>query len=105
MARLTMKEMRERISAYIGDASDDDALSLLEDVNDSLLDTLIESDGEDWKAKYEENDKNWRQRYRDRFDNVDSKDTSIQDEPEDFSPKDPDGTPMEDVKSIDDLFE
>ena len=37
---------------------------------DDLSDTLDENkntDNEDWKNKYEENDKMWRERYRDRF--------------------------------------
>ena len=27
----------------------------------------ISADGEDWKTKYEENDKEWRKKYQDRF--------------------------------------
>ena len=39
---------------------------MLEDVSDTFTD-LNERSGEDWKTKYEENDKAWRKRYTDRF--------------------------------------
>ena len=57
MKESTAKRLRE----IIGERTDDEALELLE---------LIDDDGtdeEDWKTKYEENDASWRKRYKERF--------------------------------------
>lgn len=64
MAILSKDELIKKVSTYIGDKTDDDSISLLEDLTDTL-----NEDGEDWKKKYEENDSNWRKRYRERFEN------------------------------------
>lgn len=41
----------------------DENIRFIED----LADTLHENAGAEWKAKFEENDANWRKRYTDRF--------------------------------------
>ena len=64
MAVKSKEELMAAIKAKIGDDSDDETLTLVEDISDTL-DSV--GDGENWKAKYEENDKAWRQKYRDRF--------------------------------------
>lgn len=68
MAVRTRDEILESLRARIGDSTDDDTLALLEDVTDTLSDyeTRV-SDSTNWKEKYETNDAEWRQRYRDRF--------------------------------------
>lgn len=64
----TKEELMDAIKEVIGDSEDDKALSLLEDVSDTLEDFKTKtSDATDWKTKYEENDKEWRKKYRDRF--------------------------------------
>lgn len=70
---LTKDEIMEKIKGVIGDNTDDNSLSLIEDINDTF-DNLTKTDGEDWQKKYEEehtkfeeNDKKWREKYRDRF--------------------------------------
>ena len=61
-------EILEAIKTRVGDNTDDETISLLEDVSDTLTDLETRaSGGEDWKTKYEENDKNWRERYTNRF--------------------------------------
>ena len=65
MSRLKKDEAIKRLSEYIGDRNDDDSISLLEDISDSLTD-----DSEDWKAKYDELDASWRKRYIERFSNL-----------------------------------
>lgn len=57
-------ELLNAIRAVLADDTTDDALTLLEDVTDTF-DSM--SDSEDWRGKYEELDKSWRQRYKDRF--------------------------------------
>lgn len=64
MAIRTREELMQRLSEYIGEDNSDNALELMEDVTDTY-DSL--SDGEDWKAKYDELDASWRERYRERF--------------------------------------
>lgn len=64
MAVRTREELLTRISDYIGEDTSDAAIELLEDVTDTYDDI---SGGEDWKARYEELDADWRKRYRERF--------------------------------------
>lgn len=64
MAVKSKEELMTAIRAKIGEDSDDETLTLVEDISDTL-DSF--AGGENWKTKYEENDKAWRQKYRDRF--------------------------------------
>ena len=68
MAVISKEDLVRRISERIGDDNSDEAISLLEDVSDTIKD-FEERDSEDWKAKYEENDAKWRKKYRERFEN------------------------------------
>ena len=68
MAVISKEDLLRRISERIGDDNSDEALSLLEDVSDTITD-FEERDSEDWKTKYEENDAKWRKKYRERFEN------------------------------------
>ena len=72
MARLTATDFMEKAKLIIGDRTDDDALSFLEDCKDTISDDKGGDD--DWKTKYEtavkekeQLDKDWRNRYRDTF--------------------------------------
>ena len=68
MAVTTKEAILERIKALIPDSTSDDSLSLFEDISDTLDSaTAAPEPSEDWQKKYEENDKMWRQKYRDRF--------------------------------------
>ena len=61
-------EILEAIKTRVGENTDDETISLLEDVSDTLTDLETRAGGgEDWKTKYEENDKLWRERYKNRF--------------------------------------
>lgn len=62
----TKEEILNYIKEILKDDTSDSALSLIEDLSDTL-DNVKTSDETDWKTKYEENDAQWRQRYRDRF--------------------------------------
>lgn len=59
----------EQVKAVVGDNTDDATLKFLEDLTDTFsdLETRANGDGEDWKTKYEENDKEWRERYQKTF--------------------------------------
>lgn len=68
MAVRTTEEILESIKTRVGDSTEDADLEFLEDVTDTLSDLREKTQGqEDWKTKYEENDKQWREKYRDRF--------------------------------------
>ena len=97
MAVRTKDELLEIIKGRIGDDSSDETISFLEDITDTLSDyeeKATNSDTEDWKTKYEENDKMWREKYRERFFSKE-----VEKEDEDFE--------EDEVKSLsyDDLFE
>lgn len=61
-------EILTLIKERIGEDTSDEAIQILEDVTDTLNDyeTRVADSG-DWKARYEQNDAEWRKRYRDRF--------------------------------------
>lgn len=63
MAKLSKEELLEKVRKYVGDRTDDESIEIVEDINDSF-DT---SDADEWKRKYEENDKMWRDKYISRF--------------------------------------
>lgn len=80
MSKLSKDELIEKVKKYVGDRTDDETIEIIEDISDS-----IDSSGaDDWKQKYEENDKMWRDKYISRF--VDKKedepDTSTEHEEE-----------------------
>ena len=63
MAIKTFKEIMTAVKDILKDNTSDEAIAFIEDIND----TLSSNDSEEWKKKYEENDKMWREKYRDRF--------------------------------------
>lgn len=69
MAVLTKEEFLNRVNIMLGTRSDEEAISFLEDMADTYndLETKANSSGEDWKQKFEENDKAWQLKYRKRF--------------------------------------
>lgn len=69
MAIKTKEELLASLKQSFGDNTDDATLSLIEDVTDTYddLNSKAKPDGEDWKAEAERIDKEWRQKYHDRF--------------------------------------
>lgn len=97
MAVKTREEILESFKTRLGENPDDESISFLEDVTDTLDDfeKRAKGDGTDWKSKYEENDANWRKKYTERF-------FSVEPEPEpkpELKPE-PDDTP----RTFSDLF-
>lgn len=82
MAIKSISEILASVSAVIGDNTSDEALTLLEDIQD----TFNDKDNTDWKQKYEQNDADWRNRYKERFltgdTSLDPKDEDEDDPPE-----------------------
>lgn len=60
----TLDELYAALDELLGEGrTSDAALALREDITDSVA----HDTGEDWEAKYRENDAMWRKRYADRF--------------------------------------
>lgn len=64
MAVKTVDEIMAKVRERIGKDDSDEAIEFIEDISDTLESF---SNAEDWKTKFEENDKKWREKYRDRF--------------------------------------
>ena len=95
MAVRTREELMEAIQSRIGDSDED--LAFIEDVTDTITDLETKAaDQTDWQARYEENDREWRERYRARFFNEETP------EPE---PEDPDPEDHKTPTSYDELFD
>lgn len=71
MAKLSKDELIEKVRKYVGDRTDDETIEIIEDISDSI----DSSDADEWKQKYEENDKMWRDKYISRF--VDKKEDEL----------------------------
>lgn len=92
MAKLSKDELIEKVRKYVGDRKDDATIEIIEDISDSI----DSSEADEWKKKYEENDKMWRDKYISRF--VEKK----EDEPD--TPTEHDAEEKE-YNSFEDLFE
>lgn len=62
--KLSREALLEKVRTYVGDRTDDETISLIEDINDSVD---IIDDSENWKEKYETLDNEWREKYIARF--------------------------------------
>lgn len=68
MAIKSREDLLKSLNTLIGDNSSDENLAILEDVTDTLKDYEEKTaDQTDWKTKYEQNDADWRKKYKDRF--------------------------------------
>lgn len=68
MAILSREDFIKKIQGIVGDDKSDESIQFLEDMTDTYNDLVgKQGDGEDWKQKYEDNDKMWRERYTSRF--------------------------------------
>ena len=69
MAVRTREELLETIRTRVGEQTDDETISFLEDISDTLTDfeTRANGNGENWEQKYKENDESWRKKYTERF--------------------------------------
>lgn len=66
MAILKKDELFTKIKSLIGDDSSDETLAILEDFQDTVND-YEDRAKEDWRARYEQNDAEWRAKYKERF--------------------------------------
>ena len=66
MAVVSKEQLLDAVKLTLGENTSDEALKLIEDITDTIS-SYEEKGQDDWKTRYEENDRLWRQRYRDRF--------------------------------------
>ena len=78
---------KDALLAFIGDRTDDEAISILETINDDGIE-----DGEDWHQKYVDNDNEWRERYTARFKEGGT--------PQPTTPPEPEPDPEEEMKKL-----
>lgn len=64
MSVKSIDEILNAVKERIGDDTSDSAISFVEDISDTFNSL---SEQENWKQKYEQNDSEWRKKYRDRF--------------------------------------
>lgn len=93
MAKLSKDELIEKVKKYVGDRTDDETIEIIEDISDSIE----SSDADEWKKKYEDNDKMWRDKYISRF--FEKNDEEIED------PTNEDDDDEKEYKTFEDLFE
>lgn len=68
MAIKSREEILNAIKGIIGERTDDESMSILEDVQDTFTDFETRTrDTTDWQKKYNDLDAEWRKKYRDRF--------------------------------------
>lgn len=88
MAIRTKEEILNAIKDKVEDT--DSLVEIFEDISDTF-DDFEKKDMEDWKAKYEENDKMWKEKYINRFLNNEVEenieDTSSEEVVEEVAPK------------------
>lgn len=89
MAIRKSDELLKNFSDIVGENNEDNVISFIED----LTDTLNNIDTENWKEKFETNDAEWRKKYRERF-------LDVKPEPE----HEPDPEPGIEPKDYEDLF-
>lgn len=84
MAVLSKEEFMSRLQKRIGEDTSDEAMTFIEDMTDTFNDMETRSSGNDseWKQKYEELDKTWRKKYKDRFFNSETTPADVKDEQE-----------------------
>ena len=79
MAIRTKEEILDLIKGKLNDDTSDEAIALVEDINDTFEDLSVrvseagdwkdkyEKNDAEWKEKYEKNDADWRKKYKERF--------------------------------------
>ena len=69
MSIRTHEELMNALRARLGEDISDDALALVEDVDDTFrdLETKATPSGENWEERYHQLDQEWRNRYMERF--------------------------------------
>ena len=85
MAVLNKEQFLARLQERIGEDTSDEAMTFIEDMTDTFNDMETRSNGqndEQWKQKYADLDKSWREKYKARFFNSETTPADVKDEQE-----------------------
>lgn len=63
----TSQEIIKSLEDLVSDKEDERYISILEDVADSVTEDTSRAEADEWKAKYEESERSWKEKYRARF--------------------------------------
>ena len=102
MAVLSKEDFMSRLQERIGEDTSDEAMSFIEDMTDTFNDMETRSSGnsdEEWKQKYEDLDKSWREKYKARFFNSETTPAEVKEEQEENVENDGE------VRDYEELFE
>ena len=98
--KLSKEDFMSAVKNMVGENTDDNSLKFVEDMSDTYNEFEQTTAGtDDWKQKFEENDKTWREKYRDRFYSSGEEDKKKEEEHEEESEDEADDI------TIDDLFQ
>lgn len=101
MAIKSKEELLELIKTQIGDDNSDEAIALVEDISDTYDDMATRiSEAGDYKKMYEDNDAEWRQKYRDRFFHTSKEEVGMEEPEDEYN----DGSEPPMMKTFEDLF-
>lgn len=98
---LSKEDFMKRLQERIGEDTSEDAIAFIEDFTDTFndLETRSTSDENEWRKKYDELDKNWREKYKARFFDSNTTPEEVKEEQKEDVEKDGE------VTSFEDLFE
>lgn len=84
MAVLSREDFFKKLNDHIGTDSSDESIALLEDMTDTYndMEKRANGDGTDWKQKYDELDKSWRNKYTKRFFSTGGRANQLEPDPE-----------------------
>lgn len=97
---LSKEDFLSRLKNKIGDDTSDDALSFIEDMTDTFNDLETKSAGNndsEWQKKYDELDKSWRQKYKERFYSSETDGEEVKEEQKEDVKEDGEATTFEDL--------
>lgn len=69
MAVLSEDDLINRVANYVGDRTDEDSMSIIEDISDTIksITTQAEMDRKEAAAQYDALNESWSRRYKERF--------------------------------------
>lgn len=105
MAVLGRDDFLSKIKGRLGEELSDEDIAFMEDMTDTYdnFDSRIKENG-DWKAKYEENDKAWREKYIERFTGATDSGTDFVENPSGADTDEAEETEYIGMLSYEDLF-
>ena len=86
MPVLNREQFLSRLQERIGEDTSDEAMAFIEDMTDTFNDMETRSNAqsdEQWKQKYDDLDKSWREKYKARFFNSETTPADVKEEQED----------------------